>query len=530
MVSYAKHFSVKSTPQTQPIPGTNQIQDSAGGFAWAVDKWSRLDRFLILGCEGGSYYAKEQKLTIENATSVADCIHEDGKRAVDRIVEISVAGRAPKNDSAIFALAMAAACDNEQTRKLALEAMPKVCRIGTHLFHFVREVKEFRGWGRALKRAVAKWYTDKDADDLAYQLAKYQQRDGWSHRDVLRLSKPTPKSESQSLAFRWACGKAELMYPAEGNPLAVLGAFEAAKRATTAKEISKLIREFNLPRECVPTQFLSEASVWEALLEWMPMTAMIRNLATMTRIGLVAPLSQATGKVIAELANVDRVRKARIHPIAVLAAMKTYEQGHGERGGNTWTPVPQVVDALDGAFYQAFGNVEPTNKRWLLALDVSGSMGCGIGSVPGLTARDASAAVSLVTAATEPQCHIMGFSNRFMPLSISPRQRLTDAVRAINGLPFEGTDCSLPMAWALQNKVNVDVFAVYTDSETWAGEIHPAQALKQYRQKTGINAKLIVNGMVSNGFTIADPNDAGMLDCVGFDTAMPQVMSEFARC
>ena len=32
----------------------------------------------------------------------------------------------------------------------------------------------------------------------------------------------------------------------------------------------------------------------------------------------------------------------------------------------------------------------------------------------------------------------------------------------------------------------------------------------------------------ANGFTIADPNDAGMLDVVGFDTATPQVISDFA--
>jgi 60 kDa SS-A/Ro ribonucleoprotein len=35
--------------------------------------------------------------------------------------------------------------------------------------------------------------------------------------------------------------------------------------------------------------------------------------------------------------------------------------------------------------------------------------------------------------------------------------------------------------------------------------------------------------MVSNGFSIADPADPGMLDVVGFDTATPQLISDFAR-
>ena len=64
------------------------------------------------------------------------------------IVAISRDGRAPKNDPAIFALAMAASADDEATRKLALDALPDVCRTGTHLFAFTRYVEQFRGWGR----------------------------------------------------------------------------------------------------------------------------------------------------------------------------------------------------------------------------------------------------------------------------------------------------------------------------------------------------------------------------------------------
>jgi 60 kDa SS-A/Ro ribonucleoprotein len=68
-----------------------------------------------------------------------------------------------------------------------------------------------------------------------------------------------------------------------------------------------------------------------------------------------------------------------------------------------------------------------------------------------------------------------------------------------------------------------------TDNETWAGAVHPVQALRQYRERTGIAAKLVVVGMVSNGFSIAEPNDAGMLDVVGFDAAAPAVIADFIR-
>jgi 60 kDa SS-A/Ro ribonucleoprotein len=114
------------------------------------------------------------------------------------------------------------------------------------------------------------------------------------------------------------------------------------------------------------------------------------------------------------------------------------------------------------------------------------------------------------------------------PLPLSKRQRLDDIMATVNGLPFGGTDCALPMLYALDKGRKIDHFVIYTDSETWAGGIHPAQALRQYRERTGIDARLTVVGMVSNGFSIADPHDPGMLDVVGFDSAAPQLMADFA--
>lgn len=537
--TYAQHFSTRTTPQSEKISGSKQVANSAGGYAFPVDDWTRLDRFLILGNEGGSYYATEQKLTIENAQSVMNCAKADGSRTVARIVEISEAGRAPKNDPAIFALAICAG----QKIPEALAAIPKVCRIGTHLFQFLEAAKAFRG--RAFNRAVRSWYTEKPVADLAYQLVKYQQRNGWSHRDILRLCKPSGAEGPLNTAFRWAVGKVT-EFPTEfakDDPLAQIYAFEAAKRADK-KALCRLIREYNMPREAVPTEHLTDADVWDALLERMPMTAMVRNLATMTRVGLLKPMSAAVGKVLAELANVDRIRKSRLHPLALLIAARTYAAGHGERSSNTWNPVSQVVDALDAAFYTAFANVESTGKRWLLALDVSGSMAGGsIAGVPNLTPRVGSAAMALVTAATEPQHQFVaftsngamarrsmhrGFNSGLTPLSLSPRQRIDDVCKQVAALPMGGTDCALPMLYAMEQKIPVDAFVVYTDSETWAGDIHPTQAIRQYREKMGIAAKLIVIGMVSNGFTIADPDDGGMMDVVGFDAAAPQIMADFA--
>jgi 60 kDa SS-A/Ro ribonucleoprotein len=524
----SKLWNRKSTPQSEKIPGTSQVPNSAGGFSWAVDDWTRLDRFLVLGVEGGSFYIKERALTRENALAVERCIAADGARVVRRIVEISDGGRAPKNDPAIFALAMAAKLGDPATRREALAAMPKVCRTGTHLMHFAESIEAFGGWGRGTRSAVAGWYTGKSAGKLAYQLVKYQSRDGWSNRDLLRLAHPKASSPAHDALFKWVV-KGELELPAPEG-LALVEAFEAVKRATDVTEVVRLVREHGLPREAVPTQWLTDARVWEALLDKMPVTAMIRNLATMTRAGLLAPLGTSTALITTRLADRDLLKGARLHPIAVLAALLTYRSGHGARGQNTWSPVAAIVDALDAAFYATFMNVEPTGKRMLLALDVSGSMGSGVvAGVPGLTPRLASAALALVTAATEPKHAFVAFSDTLKEIDISPRWRLDRVEKEISGMPFSGTDCAQPMLWAKRRELDVDTFVVYTDSETWAGGVHPSQALADYRKSRNLAARSVVVGMVSNGFTIADPNDAGMLDVVGFDTATPAVIADFAR-
>ena len=165
-----------------------QVPNSAGGYTFALDDAARLRRFLTLGVDGGTYYASDRALALENAQVLTRMAANDPDGLVATIVDVSVRGAAPRQNPALFALAYAASVP--ETAKAALDALPQVARTGTHLFLFAGYVEQFRGWGRGLRRAVAGWYTSKDVDQLAYQLVKYRQREGWSHRDLLRLAHP----------------------------------------------------------------------------------------------------------------------------------------------------------------------------------------------------------------------------------------------------------------------------------------------------------------------------------------------------
>ncbi|MCG9129738.1 TROVE domain-containing protein [Candidatus Poribacteria bacterium] len=279
----------------------------------------------------------------------------------------------------------------------------------------------------------------------------------------------------------------------------------------------------------VPNEWKNDVDVWSALLANMPVMATLRNLGKMTQVGLIKPFAASVQTVLERL-TADSIKRSLIHPIQILMALITYRSGKGVRGNLTWEPVSQIVDALDAAFYMAFDNVEPSKKNTLLALDISGSMSSGtVAGCQGLTPRNASAAMALVTARTEPNYHIFGFSGNFVRLAITATDRLASAIDAVSDIPMGKTDCSLPMLYALENKLEVDVFIIYTDNETWFGDIHPKTALDMYREEMKRPAKCAVVSMVANKFSIADPTDAGMMDIIGFDTATPAVLSDFAR-
>jgi 60 kDa SS-A/Ro ribonucleoprotein len=492
-----------------------------------------LDRFLVLGTEGGTYYLTEKALTLTNVKSVTACLAEDPTRTINRIVEVSQNRLAPKNDPAIFALAVAFGAKPQVGPEVMEQALLKVCQTGTDILHFCEYVQSQLGWGRTLRRAVSRWYgtRSRSVDDLAYQLVKYRQRDNWAQRDVLRLAHPVSRDPVKRAIFALVAGKYDEARYREAlgenpSPKMIEGYF-AASKAKTEKEVVEAIKTFGITREMVPTEHLTP-KVWGALLHKMPVIASIRNLGNLSKHDLLSELSEGEKSVLERLSE-PVLQKAKVHPLQVLSALLTYSQGHGTRGSGTWKVNSRIVDALDRGFEYCFKNVEPTGLRIQVALDVSGSMSSGtVGGVSGLSPRMASAALSMIFARRESNCYIMAFSDRFMPLNIGPRQRLDDVVQATSQLPFMRTDCSLPMICALQKKIPTDLFIVLTDNETWAGQMHPYQALTKYRNQMNINSKLVVVGMTANKFTIAVPNDPGMLDVVGYSSDIHQVITSFA--
>ncbi|GMR47678.1 hypothetical protein PMAYCL1PPCAC_17873, partial [Pristionchus mayeri] len=619
LVDEMEGLCLKALPGQMIKIRDDQVENSAGGFVFAVSDVTRIRRFLILGVDGGSYYSSEKEMTLDNVNALKDIIHR-GKAdlILNEIKEISLAGRNPKQDPIMIALALCARYRVSDLSKKAesktgqlyqeyLKAMHKdamrlvneVCRIPTHLFSFVKfcemvsadekvktkeeikkekearkeagdadekmeedgeekkkeEGKKSTGWGRLMRKVIEGWYTSRTPEQLAMHITKYAQREGWSHKDLFRLSHPiAPKGENQLVyeqIFHYAvkgdlnerkrrlpidsdeAKAAKVKYTEEqmkreeeSQALALIDKFLSLSKETPDEEVAKAVREIGLVREHIPTEKLNSVEVWEALVQKMPMTAMIRNLAKMQTIGLLKGANLA--KVANQVKDKEALKKARVHPIQLLLAKTVYDQGRGDKGKLTWEPEKEISAALEAGFYAAFTNVPPTNKRFCLAFDVSGSMGCQIAGTC-ISARQASAAIGLNLLKVEKDVECVGFCDDLVKLPFNGDWTLEKVSRHMDTLRFGMTNCALPMEWAKKHKKDFDVFIVFTDNETYFGDVHPFEALKNYRESSGINARLVVCGMTATNFTIADPSDAGMMDVVGFDSAVPELIANFVQ-
>lgn len=86
--------NLRHTAQSQPAD-PRHVQNSAGGYTFTVAPLERLRRFLVLGIDGGTYYATERELTKANAEVVLAWARDRPSELVDEVVSISTPGRAP---------------------------------------------------------------------------------------------------------------------------------------------------------------------------------------------------------------------------------------------------------------------------------------------------------------------------------------------------------------------------------------------------------------------------------------------------
>lgn len=529
MAKALRNYATREIPSTEQV-SPKQIKNNGGGFSFAVSDKVRLERFLILGTDGGTYYTKEMDLTKQNVDFIVKLIQTNEDLVRETAVEISKDGRAYRNDAAVFVMALLLVHGRNKSATVA--AIPSVVRTATHVYTLAEFISAFGGWGRAKRAAIANWFTSQSASDLAYQAVKYRQRNGWTLRDLMRKTHPVGVDQNVG---NFILGKDSPNM--NFGPTEIISGFRWMQQATSVSEVVRVLDQYpNLPWETIPTQYLNDLRVWKKLMSngQLKGQALVRQVVRLAKLGAFNDMGFAREYADA-LTNEQMIKRTRLHPMQYLNAYVVYDQGqlNGTGGfyynnrNKSWDTKAIIKDALDDGFGLSFGNIEPSNKNMMISVDVSSSMSWYAAGTSNFTCAQAAGAMALITARVEPKYEVNGFAGSLKNLGITARDGIDSAFRKVQNHNFGSTNPSAPITKALETGTLVDTFVIITDNEVNSGR-HAHQALKDYRRKTGIPARMVVMGMAANNFSIADPSDSGMLDVVGFDSNTPKIVSDFS--
>jgi 60 kDa SS-A/Ro ribonucleoprotein len=501
------------------------VQGRSGGYQFQVDRWLQLRRCLLIGTAQSTFYADKHELTQEFINTVEECVAQNPERVAQAIVYASD-GHAINNSAPILALVLLSMGSAPAAKQAFTRIFPQVVRTGSHFYEWLSYTKALRGFGKLVRQCGQAWLSNPDVQALAYQLLKYQQRHGFSHRDALRLFHVKPVSPAHQALFHWAT---QGILPADPpEALSQIGWYERVKQNPALT--CEAIRKGRLTHEMIAPIGRMDRAAWQLLLAQMPIGALLRNLGSLTALGVLQAHQRRNLDHIAKLLNHRKpLRQARIHPIDILKALKTYRSG-GQVGHSrkSWEPIPRIVDILEKALELSFEVIKPTGKVFLHAIDVSGSMSYYTVSSVGLTCCEIATAMALVTAKAERNYAIRGFATEFRDLQISARDSFSDALAKASTYNFGATDAAVAYDWAIQQRFYADVFCFWTDAESWAGRRHPSQALADYRRRVNPKAKAIYVTLAPYDITLVDPQDPQSWDFSGFDPAMPKAIQMIA--
>ena len=517
MGTYKTYLEPKTHSVSKPINRKDMIKNEAGGFAFKADDVLRLRKWLLAGTMTNGFYQSSDELTTENISVVNRLVAIDPMTVAKEILNASNKGI--NNHTPILALVYLSTGD--MTAKMEFKAIfNDVVRTASHLYEFMAYVKSIRGFGKTIHKAVKGWLTGKDLQQLEYQFLKYQQRDGWAGSDVLRMIKPLPRTNSESLLFAWMVGKSEdSLSTFKENGLEKIGVYEGLKRSDDIQEsrVVELIDGYRLTHEMIPANITRTKRVWEALFRNMPIGATIRNLGNLTDKGIFDTIANID--ILENRMSKENLKRGRIHPLGLASAYKIYAaNGSLGRGSLTWKSIPRVKDIMEKGIDDAFEVVEPTNKHFYHAIDISASMTWNSSTGLWLTPSEIAGIMALTTVRSEKNYFVGGFSSEFSELSQFTKTK--DFSYCLNnqfaeGKRMGGTNAGAAYEYAIRHNIKTDVFVFWTDNCSWLGS-HPTQLLRDYRKNVNSKAKAIYVSLEANRITLVDPSDTKSYDIAGF--------------
>lgn len=400
-------------------------------------------------------------------------------------------------------------------------AFPQVVRIPDDLREFVTLMKLTKH-GLENKNRLAKRMTQNFLRHMSeYHAVKYgsDKSEGITLRDIVRLTHPAPKEIShkgvkgrdydrlrngaQAELFGWLVkGWNEVgQEPSPTNPM--IWALETLKRLPLEnehdeKEVVSLITKYKLPWEVVvPSAKKMTKAMWQALMKDMPYMALLRNLNTMGRHGVLEDKTLVK-EVAKRLSDQENVKSSKQFPFRFYNAFRAYNG-------------PQEIrDALTDALEASFVNVPEIKGTVCISNDISSSMSSATSDKGDATLCEIAALFAAALFKKGDDVVLVPFDDVAHPDlgKVSKRDTVMSITKQI-GISRGGTNLGAPIELLLKKRQKVDVFIGLTDNEDWCGRGFLSY-WETYKQQVNPKAKAFLVTLGPNRDWVAPANYEGV--------------------
>jgi 60 kDa SS-A/Ro ribonucleoprotein len=514
--------------ESRQVPKTD-TRNAAGGRAYKFEDRHALAQFVVTGTFSNTYYttAGEQLKQIEGLVAKCDSPF---------LAKLAVYGRqeAKMKDTPAYLLAV---LHSRRETALVAHIFDRVCDNSKMLFNFIQIVRSGatgrRNLGTSVKNMIRNWIARKSPKGLYLASLGHSKP---SMSDVIRMVHIKPTTAKRQAIYKYLTG---LQREGGINPLfedlpEELQIFEALKKGET-----KVIPD--IPFRALTNCELSVAQ-WKQIGLNMPWNTLRMNLNMLSRKGAFEGNAKTfTSEVVAKLSDAEEVRRCNAFPYQLLT---TFQNVNG---------VPQSVKlALQDAMEIATENVPALPGQTVVAIDVSGSMGMNVtGSRRGVSSVtrcvDVASLVAACVLRNNPTAIVYAFDceNRYRYGSTSIRGKISgglydpqlnprDSVMTNAGKLAKygggGTDCSIPLRYLNQEKIEVDNFIIVSDNESWSGYYGRGEgymAAWQTLVRRCPKAKMVNIDIQPNHSSQSPNKRKEILNIGGFSDTVFTVMDEF---
>lgn len=495
-------MSIKKLIKASDPYATADAVNHAGQKAWNYTEEEAYRMMVFLNLLGNTYYVAEKEMIQQTLDLHQTFIKNNPKKAAAILVDARNNGFMRMQP--IVGLAFLSKVDTQ----LFQEIFPQIIKTPGDLQDFVEFVRSIRGLGSGIKKAINDFLNKLSP----YHVIKYQSGgQGYSLRDIVRLTHPYPTEQSQGIFayLKDSSVWADKYWDSESQ----LAGLELYKAAETDNERVQYIKKYRLPWEIVTGIGTPSPAIWKALQYEMPVFALLRNLNTLQRHGVLD-----VDYVAKTFASPEIIRKAKILPFRVFSAYKMFVPKTRDE--------QRVLHALEKALDSS--ELPAINGKVAIAIDCSGSMVNRVSDKSDILMSDIAAILGAKIVASCDNPLVIKFIDRAQVVKLSPNDSVMTNMGKLSNLAG-GTDLGSPIRLMIANKeFDINIFVGVTDSEDWAGHGF-LRDWEAYKQKNPKAIAILVQLAPYMGTRVAPPNNKDIYYVFGWGDQVVNLISELSN-